>query len=438
MKYLKISLIFAICFIALAIPIQAKEVIDLQQYSSCNHWGLCKTEVDINELTLTKDNKNFLKALDSDTLYDLDSSTNIIDFNIYVKDGEKLIITGWITKNTYWIADIGNILIDPWWNETVLTNLSLETPNTNYNDGSKIGILFCGNSTGVHLYGLVKETNCDATECYLFREDGTGVKNVSFTGDLCYLDIDINNSECYYGLADDGGPAYIQRYIASGGWPKTNAYVNGMAGAWYDGSFNTDGVNRVFTTIITSSTSSTWYDTAFYLEGNQSNVTIAEGTRLNATAISNLTGIPIEYYFNGNLYNSSNTEMINISYPAIPGLYNVTAYFGNASTSDTIEYWVTVTANASNVTNATVYPAGFTLCVDNVTLAHINVTEPLSLNHTPFTYYENCPAGCDNVTYSCMPLPYEQNLYNFGLVIVFLAFLVGFSWLYTRQKKRRR
>lgn len=158
-SYRKIDILVTFCtilpliFIIWATPTYAKETIDLQDYTDCDMFGNCITEVDINELDLSKDGKDLLKSIKKDTPYDLNSSLDMVNFDISVKE-EKLIIKGKVRGNTYWLADFGSVMLDPWWNTSYPYCLELAVEDGVANYRAFLNLSYKGNMTNGNFSGL--------------------------------------------------------------------------------------------------------------------------------------------------------------------------------------------------------------------------------------------------------------------------------------------
>ena len=70
-------------------------------------------------------------------------------------------------------------------------------------------------------------------------------------------------------------------------------------------------------------------------------------------------------------------------------------------------------------------------CTDNTTLIK-NITYNDNGNSSFFEITDSCVNGCDNITASCSPAPYEANLMNMGLIIAIIVGIV-LLWRYARR-----
>lgn len=167
MAILKIVLISEAFIVALAMltgAVYAKETIDLQNYVDCGY-DTCSLSVDINELPLSADGKTFLKNAKKDDLVSAVSElpTSIREFDYYIQDKEKLIVTADIqpASSNYWYMEFADFILDPWFNSSWLyrQNITLYSPydNTTYND---VLINLTMNTFGLIAEGKMQE-DCD-------------------------------------------------------------------------------------------------------------------------------------------------------------------------------------------------------------------------------------------------------------------------------------
>lgn len=119
----------------------------------------------------------------------------------------------------------------------------------------------------------------------------------------------------------------------------------------------------------------------------------------NATYELNTTP---EYYYHFGIVKSASKEA---SYPETVEFLNISYYYANAS---------------------------YDYCYDEYTL----ITGSILLYNGKeynFTNLIHCPDRCDNVTNSCIPQQYQQDLTNFGIIIVIFACFVLFA-LFMRKR----
>lgn len=424
-----------------SIPVYAKETIDLDRYSTCDSYGNCKTEVDINELTLTKEAKDFLKDVscgdvspkDVSLCEDVSSyemSHSIESFSIEILDKEKLLISGHITQNTYWSIDLGAVLLDPWWNFTKETTTNYTfTGTVPDSDGGTSQKYVCYNYTPnmtVQIYDIVKYSSAGPT----FTEILNGTSNaIMYTGSNYTGD----NSTFATAILEADYPFLIcNRYPATHGYYKLdNAYpfvyeYGNVTGRCYGAppswtSCDTDATTDIIYFVAGNTTSSEetiWYNTYLYLNSNESNITLTTDDILNVTATTNLTGLTALVYI-GDVLSANATTTATNSTNLTVGLWNITSWIGNVSTNETKTFWATITMPP--------VATGYVYCYDNDTLAHINVTN-LETDNT-ISYYEWCNNGCDNVTFSCRYPPYVEDAIGFLVVIAFfIAMAIIFKW----------
>lgn len=445
------SLIFALFLLCLftlgATPIHAVETIDLSaaKYTSCDSFGFCRTQADINELPLSKDGKDTIKAITHDTPFVLDASSTIQNFNISVNENrDKLIISGKVLQDTYWTAQIGEVLIDPWWNVSSNTSsLAYDSPysgamsNFTWTGTWSNGVMIHTNESFTWDNLTSSDTSPQLRFCYLWTSGGMLLTNHSWVGRTCVINYTLSANTSYYytslGELDGGGEKgeYSQAITP----PLYASTFTIEAGSYHDGStFHNESTPRIYNLdlvyITKTETVSTWYENYLYLNGNSSNTTIFDNTTFNVTGTTNLTNGIVSLYINGTLSANDTTNATNTTNLST-GLYNITGWFGNASTNETITYWLNVTATP--VTPSGV--VGAVYCTDNSTLAHINVTNLQTDN--VITYYEWCAQGCDNVTFSCEPLEYQQNLGNMAIALSLFTAVMLFGWFMSKERRRR-
>ena len=451
---MKKMVVFIACFLLLAMPTYAKEVIDLQDYSTCDSFGFCKTEVDINELTLSKDGKDFLKDVSScedvscETSFDIEMSHPINNFRVEIKDKEKLIISGYITENTLWTADLGDVLLDPWWNYSV----SGWSGNNVWESDEDS----CGSAAGNQWFGLeIGIDNGLPVRLMTVRLYDTTVNTGwvgifdSVTGSAIINTTD--NASSVYTFNTTGG-AYLEagkvyhlitysitRTSCTGNTPYAADDYNITAGLYCGTSAPetcTDLSGEIFamgniTTQTYSTTAYTnYYETNLSLNGNASNITIDNQTELNMTANTNMTGLNVSLYLNGSYWNSGITNITNYTNLTTVYNYNITAYFFNASMNDTVTWWVNVTeyeAPPSNTTNMS-----YSICTASDTL-YRRMAFISNETFTAYDFYDWCEFGCDNTTFSCNPPEYQQNVYMLGVIILFI---IGMALVYNYGRRR--
>lgn len=429
----KLLILLAILCV-LAIPTYA-ETVDLNdaKYTTCNDLGYCQTSADINELPLSKDGKDMVKAITHDTPFDLTSSAGIDNFTVYVNENrDKLFFTGRVVQDTYWLADFGAVIFDPWWNLTGSCNSSTLT----YNNGEAMveesasgfwhGIKFTTNNSQVTLETFTKDGYSTADRIALADSSTKEfLADVAFSGSTATFNYVLTPATTYYLVltnysgAEKKGASGIGSYFPIGTVIGVQIDASMYSAAPYS-TWN-DYTDKIFeidsmATHINTSCPSIWYVNNLTLNGNATNITMANSTDLNMTGTTNLTGASVLIWLNGTLSaNDTNSATNTTSLPS--GFWNVTAWFGNVSTNETITYWANLTYTAPAPTTA-----GYSMCSDNFTLSHYNVFNPQTGENV--SYAEQCLNGCDNVTYSCRYPEYIEDAIGFGLVI---AFFVGLA-----------
>lgn len=431
-------IILGLCLLLLAIPTHAKEVINLDQYSSCDKFGFCKTEVDINELTLSKEGKDLLKDVDTDTPYALDTSANIWAFQLYVQDKEKLIVTGRITEDTYWTADFGDVFLDPWWNYTTYSF----NPYIYVKEAGS-----CGTAAGgTNLFGLNITTNTNQT-CIMWVDlvdTEAGVTWVAVTnpaGNVIVNTTDLSGTNFSFASCVPLNTSAVYRIVEETPATRTSCsdvsfpYAEpgfSVVGGVYCGSSNPATCTQVaewfaFEEIgyqINESTNyNNWYTTTLLLNHTASNYTGPNSTALNITGTTNLTGLTVLLYVNGTLSANDTDRAENVTaYPC--DWYNITAMIGNASTNETTTYWANLTCGVASA----ILNYSYAICSDNSTL----LEHKAGYSNGSFSYndtYTLCTNDCDNVTFSCRYPSYVEDAIGFLIVIgFFISLAIILKW----------
>jgi len=112
----------------------------------------------------------------------------------------------------------------------------------------------------------------------------------------------------------------------------------------------------------------------------------------------------------------------------------------NATNNSLIQWRIYATDNAGNwntsltfnltttQTGIVVPVSSYSLCSDNNTL-FINRTVVINAVANNSQEYVWCASGCDNITFVCNPTAYQQNLYNFAIVMgIFVFFALLIKW----------
>lgn len=425
---MKKMLLLGLCFMLLAIPTYAREDVNLQQWSSCSIDGYCRTEVDINELSLSKAGKDLLKDIDTDTPYLFESDNVIQDFTIEILDKEKLIITGHITQNTYWTMLIDEVFLDPWWNTTSFDTWTM--PSVSWTSHTASAQDYLGTNISltetITIIAVKKHASSNPYGCHLVDSGENVVGSGSYSGDVCTITGTF--SDPYYYLVNNyssaGQPA---RYYNSFTYPNASDGGNFQMTACIinDGSWGNCGATQWWDFLeinVTGSGTSLWYETYLYLNGNNTNITLDNATALNSTGTTNLTGLTVLIYINTTLSANNTTTAVNITNLSA-GMYNITAWIGNASTNSTLTRWANITYTAPAVVVANY---SYTICSDNSTLYEHKAV----YNNGSFSYndtYTLCLNDCDNVSYSCEMPDYQEDFYGFLIVC---GFFVGLAVVY--------
>lgn len=519
----------------------AKETIDLQQYVSCD-FDTCTLSVDINELTLSPDAKNFLKNAKHEDITSVlsDLPDSIKGFDYYIQDKEKLIVTADIepASQNYWFMEFETFILDPWFNSSypyrqnntlyspydssdyydVLVNISLDTASLisadkmqsdcddliiwsnnedielNYtleacnNETSQIWLvvptLYQDNSTVISaLYGNNETTSHDCGDCicsvgldvyYLFNDSDDGTSY-----DVCNLyDLDsVKGSPTkylngYFKRASDYDDSN-EFYYGDNTWDLTSEPSFALD-YWirYDGisdldmwfGTTTQGNSRVFSMISNWGTcdgditfsmtdidgdqheicmsenpnNEQWYNVISTYDGgttgtmrlfvNMNEYTDDQGATLDETmdnwngANSNYTlGSKGNLGFNGQLdnfriWNELQSDEV---------FYIMYVYATEPITSGwSLEEQFNETP-IEPPTNITSYPVSFVFCIDNNTLINNETLIINSLINNTIKY-TLCVYGCDNVTRTCSPEPFIQDVYTYLIIagFCFIMFLI--------------
>lgn len=399
-----------------ATPGAAITTINAQPTTVCDS-GTCETRVELSEF-LNNGLITALKAIDLTPAKPV-ITARLLDFD-YSFEGTQMVFRGRVAGNVYWTFDLGNgYVIDPWWNTTTssvdwlypVTGYSTNTPG---NDDFGVNLTLFYPATKIE---VLKYNSDSSAFCELYDVGGaTWVGNESYIGDLCTITGTFAAGD--YRLQSGGyANAYYNNSMT---YPKnstnnkfkvTSCTIFNAPNAW-----TACGGTQIFTimqiNVTASSTSSLWWEGGLELNGTSANITLDNATALNITAYNNVT-LNMTIYRNGTAIGWNISRFENSSYlPA--GLYNVTAWIGNASTNLSVTYFANMTYTPP--LNATI---GSTICTDNQTLAHINEFNPYTDNLN--TYYELCPYGCDNVTYACSPPAYMTNGLVFGIFLLIIV-----------------
>lgn len=422
-----------VCMISIEVLIMgtsivyAKESIDLNRYSSCSIDGYCKTEVDINELDLSKDGKDLLKSIDSKTSYSIETSHSIDGFSIDIIDKEKLLITGHIMQNTYWTADLGEVLLDPWWNvttnvstNTTFTSIALSSGGTNNDDYNRRGILFTIDNDTTKLYVKRHDDSTSSFAWLVFAGNKSSYQNATYTASD-YAVFNNTPAGSYYILNNitTGSGEMFQNDAAS--YPYASDIIHAVVGAIWrgNGAWNNYTtyyfeIEKVIATTENDGTVATWYENHLYLNGTEGNVSFNTTDTINFTGTTNLTGATVLIYINDTL-SANSTDSATNETNLTAGLYNITGWFGNISTNESITWWATV---SEYVPPANLTGSYYKFCSDNNTLSYYN--EYNFQTDTLINRSSYCENGCDNITMSCNLPQYQQNL-----IIVVIFIVVG-------------
>lgn len=413
--------IFLVFLAVLAIPTYAETTyIDAQKWTTCVA-GSCVTTVPLDEF-LNSGLITALKAIDLTPAKPV-LTDKLLSFD-YRFEGNNMIFYGDIANNVYWTFNLGNsFVIDPWWNITTpytWTGIDLDDDgSTAYRFGYTISL----NCTSPRIEWVSLDSDCDASAILIYNMGETLLSNTSLTDKNSTVGFAINSSQYYYIMANGNSQTYTRAYkYPWTAYPnQTSPYltVNSSVGCEPACANLTNSANNIGQIGYSCLSSQIYYTISFELNGNSSNLTVINTTTINATEIANVTGLNSTIYRNGTVLN---TSLANNTYwlGTVPvGLHNFTLATNN---SDLITYWVNATATAS----APVVNYTYGLCTSNTTLLlHDTGFYNGSFNYTDT--YTLCPYGCDNVTFSCSPAPFIQDLVNYSIIFVFaiIAIFIG-------------
>lgn len=430
------TFIFIALFAVLAIPTYAETTyIDAQKWTTCEA-GQCVTTVDLTKHMAALEVTN-VKATDlTASKPKLDSK--LTEFN-YKFDGNFLIVSGRVNKNTYWTFDLKNgYVVDPWWNITTVSafaGVAVPGPpatTSTVTDFKFFGMFFVAPSNDGYFHA---HTNTNCTEAVLFADEGDALietQAVDGSGFFNFTTL-LNGTDSYYFGCGSSTETYIRKYnypynypFAGAGLSVTQRATN-ESGSWLflDSTSSTDNFDYLYWANVTEI--SIWYNTSLWLNNTQnSNITKDNSTALNSTAVTNLTGVTVLLWINDTLSGNNTTRVENLTNLSV-GLYNITAWFGNASTNDTLTYWANITAASAPVANLT--GSYYSYCSDNNTLNYYN-----EYNYQTDTLINRstiCVYGCDNVTFTCSPPQFVVDLLSYGVVAVFIIFII---WILKRRR----
>lgn len=418
-------LLFSITLLMLISPVFAINI-DAQSTTFCLKEN-CITTVNLSNYMSYTDIIS-VKSFDlSNSKPEIDIKSGIKEFN-YKFTGDSILLSGKITEgtNNYWNFDLKNgYVIDPWWNYTVSTEYLLELPSwddNNQGGGANYWGIAIKPNTTIELKSILIAPYCsdlNVLQLY-FCSNSSYIANSTKSGTRFNFSQPVLYPNVEYCIA---GSSTLRTY-GNDAFPVTDALhynVTGSIGGATPNAVRTDfgfSVIQVVTTL--SSETSTFYENHLYLSGVEGNNTISNTTQLNSTLTSNLTDVPVLIYIDNVLSANSTETATNLTY--LPeGTYNITGFVGNTSTNETITYYATITYTAPVI-------IGYVYCINNETLAHINVTNLQTDNL--ISYYENCEYGCDNVTFSCFPAPFIQDLITFLILCGFAVIgVLAFKWL---------
>lgn len=223
-------------------------------------------------------------------------------------------------------------------------------------------------------------------------------------------------------------------------WIKTNSYggiIDKFNGAYGWDLYVDDGEPIIIFLIIDSESHTVLIN---------SNTTIRDNNWHYVVAVRE--GYDFKLYIDGSLENTTNgiidnltvDENVFIGYDIWDTLYfngtidNVRIWNRSLNSTEILDLYQDDKLGICgvNYTNISLY-ASITYCLDNNTLfKHLLYDNDGTSGY--FDFPEYCTNGCDNVTNSCNPLKYEQNVYN---IIIVAAIIIFFALLIAWAKRRR-
>jgi hypothetical protein len=350
-KYIFALVVF---LIVLGSPTLSLPMKDIQATTSCKEFD-CLSIVDLKGIGLTTIQTDSIKSMNLNNYLPKLEITKGLKSIAYNITGNILYIYGTIKENTYWTMDLGSyVTLDPWWNYTINgTNNTITVGINTFGgaDANKQGYVIKAKANS-QLVSVTKHGSDQTTKAYLYTyPDGSLIASATFSGTTATFSPYPNlvNQTTYFIVGWSDG-ASRNEYIKTGSvTPITSGRdINISNATYYDGTWHYDALGRVIDNITTLNftSASIYYETFLYLNGNQTNITLDNQTALNISASTNLTGLNVSLYLNGVLKNNtitSSTYRINLS----EGLYNVTAYFFNASVNSSLTWWANMTFDSS-------------------------------------------------------------------------------------------
>lgn len=424
---------FFIMFSLLFSTVGCALTIDAQNTTTCFN-GYCETRVNLTKYA-SLPIINTIKATNLTVL--LPKKTVNLTSIDYKFEDSQFIVYGYVKNGSsvYWTLPLGitNITVDPWWNYSVQANLtSWPTMSQGTNSGGSGGSYWFGGNYTFNRSRYIVSANIWADLggtldlCYLAYKNGS---TIYVNGSI------INNSACSFGnyLMEANTPFIITFHNPTGsrssvslsspalvgfgnithgcyGWPTTcltNEYFQIRNITTYDGLTNY----------------SYYYTSTLLLNGDAANISLNNKTALNITAYTNLTGLNVTVYRNFMALTGTYNGTVLMNSSTLPeGMYNITAFFGNASTNETLTFWANMSyvAEKEVIWDIASLEPNNKYCYDNSTL-FLDYSDAL-INRSII-----CANGCDNTTRSCNPLPYQQ--YLIWLVIIVLILFFGYRLL---------
>lgn len=395
--------VFLLCFMA---KNGYATAYNLQPYTSCVG-NYCTTSLDVSTLGLSQNKINALKTVNITNFL---IKSGIINNFAYSWVNNTLTITGKVSDSVYWKFNAGSDSYDPWWNATGCYNTTNSTLNftvpgtTGAGTTAAFGYVYNA-SVNQKIIEIRTEASCNANHYIINSSSNALLEQGSISSNKAATSTVVAANDKVYIYADSSGSGYNRRYtFPVSDYPKVGLYGFAPTGASTEGAFpyvmDNSANNLVSITIVNEiACPSVYYTTNLYLNGNETNITIPNSTALNVTALTNLTGLNVSLFMNGTLIASGINSSSNVSNWS-SSIYNITAFFWNASTNSSLTRWATLTftspTTANNITiawNVNMNDAPGVCLADNKTFQR---QTNLSYGSTYQTLTENytCPYGC--------------------------------------------
>lgn len=433
---MKKYLVFALCFLLLAIPIYADTTtIDAQKYTTCSIDGYCSTIVPLDEYM----NSGLITALKS---IDLTPAKPVLTEKLLGFDyrfiGNSIEFYGSIVDDVYWTFNLGNsFIIDPWWNYTSWHwSVDHEWANP-YSPLGSLGGSGIWRGTNFTTVAPCRVVAFDFTgsmtpyNCTLIKASDKSIIEIgTISGTWCNFSTNVLENNTQYYLLLNSSQRSMKSPTDSG--TSTNGEIVVDHGFTYSSDLSsfsfapteTENIENIYTQENATMENSYWYETHLYLHGIEGNASFTNNTAMNLSGTVNITGFDVLIYINDTLSANDTDYAENITNLSV-GLYNITGVFGNASTNESTTYWLTMQPYSAPV-GSYLQNTTWSYCTDNTTLLqHYAVYNNGSLSYNDT--YSYCAYNCDNVTSSCNQPFFIQDILNvvFWTIIIVIAIIIG-------------